>query len=542
MTRPRWWRMALVWFVVVAGVAVASPLWRKLDWWLFAHAAQMTAPPLLDALVLVDLPYDDQVGRFREHLIDLLVLLNRPENLPRAVVLDIEIGAEETRRADLAAAMAPFRATSSKCGIYAAVVPLHVGGQPDPGYASRLPRDIYEQALCGHGHTIFDEAAGVAKYDPQFALDARQRVPALAVRVAEDHFNRPHDADARPIVVRMGDPAAVQARTVRFDPAQRLLVTPADRFTLRDRIVVVGSPQADRRPGARASGPEYLLWALSARGQPPERAEARLIASPWILTALIIACAALAAGTARWVYRAIPRSHSHLWLIAVTAAVVPLVVLWGMATALAAANVLVPQLSLPAIGAVVAACLAWHVARRYLQWASLHPEAPQPQAEYDVFVSYSRTDPRHVAWVKTAIVGPLRQALRSDGKNYRVFFDTDTIAPGEAWILRMFHAIDASRFFLPVYSPDYFEKDFCKREIAHAFKYQRTDHVYMIPVDTVGKPAPSPYDNVQAIRVANDPGFLQSVLAEMERGLRADRVRAQSAAAPAAAATPLKAG
>jgi hypothetical protein len=54
---------------------------------------------------------------------------------------------------------------------------------------------------------------------------------------------------------------------------------------------------------------------------------------------------------------------------------------------------------------------------------------------YDVFLSYSRAD--------TARVQPLRDALRRQG--YRVFFDVQSIDPGEKWKDRLDRSIRASR-------------------------------------------------------------------------------------------------
>lgn len=56
-------------------------------------------------------------------------------------------------------------------------------------------------------------------------------------------------------------------------------------------------------------------------------------------------------------------------------------------------------------------------------------------AKYDVFLSYSRADTERVA--------PLRDELRRLG--YRVFFDVQSIDPGEQWKRRLERSIGASR-------------------------------------------------------------------------------------------------
>jgi hypothetical protein len=54
---------------------------------------------------------------------------------------------------------------------------------------------------------------------------------------------------------------------------------------------------------------------------------------------------------------------------------------------------------------------------------------------YDVFLSYSRADAQQVQ--------PLRDELRRMG--YRVFFDVQSIDPGEHWKRRLERSVRASR-------------------------------------------------------------------------------------------------
>ena len=514
--------MALVWLAGMGLLTFASPLWREADWWLFAHQLRASAPPLQRDLALLDVPHDADVARYRQRLIDTIKLLAQPGQAPRAVVFDVQFVNDGRLVDELLAAMKTLR--DQRTLLFAVVDPTQ-DGNPRPGFMDKHERAIYERAIDGQGHTVFETAAGVVKYDPLLALGDGQSVPALAVKAAETLFGRRVDADTRPVVVRLGQPDAVRAITLRFDPDSQAVTGPASGpSAMAGRIVVIGSLAADQPLGlAGRSGPEHLLWALSARGLTQDAAEARLVAAPGLLLGLVLASGGLAAGLVRAIYAAVPRSHSRLWALGVVAGAVPVLLLATVATALGAAGLLLPQVTLPTLAALLASGLAVWFTRRFLDWRHTMAEPPPVAAEYDVFISYSRTDPAQVAWVQQQIVGPLEAARRPDGEPFTVFLDREALHPGEAWLQRLYHAVDASRFFVPVYSIDYFKKDYCQRELNHALRRQRVDSVFIVGVDVAGTPIPSPYDTYQSLPARPDDVDVGArLVAALTRALHAD--------------------
>ncbi len=79
-------------------------------------------------------------------------------------------------------------------------------------------------------------------------------------------------------------------------------------------------------------------------------------------------------------------------------------------------------------------------------------------AKYDVFLSYSRTDTERVA--------PLRDELRRMG--YRVFFDVQSIDPGEQWKRRLERSISASRTLVLCWSQNTRGSDYITFEYSRA--------------------------------------------------------------------------
>ena len=83
-------------------------------------------------------------------------------------------------------------------------------------------------------------------------------------------------------------------------------------------------------------------------------------------------------------------------------------------------------------------------------------------ARYDVFLSYSRADTERVA--------PLRDELRRMG--YRVFFDAQSIDPGEEWKRRLERSISASRTLVLCWSEhtrgsEYITFEYSRAEALH---------------------------------------------------------------------------
>jgi hypothetical protein len=84
------------------------------------------------------------------------------------------------------------------------------------------------------------------------------------------------------------------------------------------------------------------------------------------------------------------------------------------------------------------------------------------QARYDVFLSYSRAD--------TELVAPLRDELRRMG--YRVFFDVQSIDPGQEWKRRLERSISGSRTLVLCWSEhtrssEYITFEYSRAEALH---------------------------------------------------------------------------
>jgi hypothetical protein len=521
VTRPRWALWLAGWLLAMTAIAFGTEAWQSADWSLYESTAAQQAPPWPNNLALIDVPHDADVTVFRTRLTQLTALLAaEPLAAPAAVVFDVQFVARNEGLAEFIAALRTLQKAGTK--VYAAVDPRHPSNaQPWPGYMAEHAKPLYEGVLDGMGHTLFEQHGRVVKYDPRLALGVGVTLNSLVIKIAEAHFSRPLNAQDKPLLLHLG--ALNQMQAWRFDFGQGRLVAPVAGGApdFRQRIVIVGDMKADRAPGANASGPEHLAWALAARAASADVAEARLLANLPLLLGLTLVLAGLAAVLAWWAYRRAARSSQRLVWMCAAALLLPLLVLVAAVLALRGAGLVLGQVTLPALGVVMAVLLCALFTWRYRLWAAVHAAAPAGESAYDVFVSYSRTDPANVQWVHDHVVVPLRAMTHPEGRTLRVFFDTHEIKVGDNWFDRLLNAVGGSRCFLPVYSDDYHTKHFCIFELTAAVKRHIQGTMDIIPVRRGNAPVPKAADGVQFV-LAEAPAFMSQIQTRLDQVWRAD--------------------
>ena len=95
--------------------------------------------------------------------------------------------------------------------------------------------------------------------------------------------------------------------------------------------------------------------------------------------------------------------------------------------------------------------------------AKSEPKNNQEEAsKYKVFISYSRKD---LDWVLKYIYEPLVKVWGVES----IFFDQTSLKGGQAWVAQLSEAIDHCEVFIPIYSPNFFNSDFCQWELQQAF-------------------------------------------------------------------------
>ena len=85
--------------------------------------------------------------------------------------------------------------------------------------------------------------------------------------------------------------------------------------------------------------------------------------------------------------------------------------------------------------------------------------------EYDIFISYRRSDDDWVRWTQEHFVRLLRSLLHPSLGRVRIFIDHD-IEAGTAWPSRLAQALARSRLMVPILCRDYFRSEWCRMELA----------------------------------------------------------------------------
>jgi len=535
-----------IYALIIAITAGFIPVWRVMDWHFFSWMHRGSAVPVADDVVIVDVPYDENLGAFRNRMTKLMtVMAEQPDDLPGIVVLDTWVSADTSGLGGLRNAVR--RLIDERVPVYAGVNPTREGkpGQLDPDYMDRHAQSFYDM-LNGKGHTRFSHIAGVIHYNPKLELaspggSGTSFIQALPAIIARNHYNVP--VTSEPVIVNLGDIEELRQRiyTFRSDAAGSTSFNPAynglnraegetaEAPSFRGKLVVVGSLHKDREKFEQLSGPEILSFAISERILPKGSIlNPKALESPVLLFVIVVTSAGLSAILFRFLLLKLSFLRSNLWLTALLSmcAVLMLLVMWVLG--LSMLNRVYTQVTLVAISTLVSTGLTWFAIRRDKEQKLIAPPAEESGKdgddlhEYDVFISYARTS-ENLEWVKASLYEELQKLRKADGSKLRVFFDQRGIEPGEDWYRKLALAIEGSRFFIPVYTSDYFSRAFCQFEMKRAAPRHESLGDFIIPIARDDVEVPTQYDHIHYIDVRSDPDFMDRVIERIRKSIRVSK-------------------
>ena len=139
--------------------------------------------------------------------------------------------------------------------------------------------------------------------------------------------------------------------------------------------------------------------------------------------------------------------------------------------------------ALPLVAALTVGVLAIDVERADIistaGAAEGHPD--HARVKYDVFISYAHKPHENAEWVSEHIYAPLMRR-RTASTAPRVFFDTHSIGPGGVWKREIDQAIEETRLFVPIFTPEYFVSTQCKDEFDFAEQLRSSGKLTMLPI------------------------------------------------------------
>lgn len=556
----RTWRAArypLIYFLIMV-VALLIPVWHEADWEILGFFYRTTdKPDFSKDIEIIDVPYRVIESRYRQAVGSLLDYLARLDSEPKGVILDIWIANDKrglkylkdgirnlTKEHVQYSKGGTSNITKQNVPVYAAINPWRENSQEvDEGFMRWHAQDIYYNLLDGYGHTVIDYPSfydTVLKYDPLLTVGAIQ-VPALVYEAYEDvnHKSPEPLAQARqPKIIQMGRHADAMRHTATFisegsDPASGRFVhycadgsgAPFNKqhpLDLSGKYLIVGSLNRDKENIAKRPGPELIGWALtSAVENGGENAKSiKVTDSPWLHLTTILAFPTLAFLIFSLLSQQLRHSRLRLSLAALGSVLTAVVLLalidyWVIFKVF---KTVYPQLSLATVGILVATGVAVAREKQILALQAYETDlAERKEAEanvYDVFISYSRAG-ENLQWVERHIYEPLSNTRKSDGPQLRIFFDRKSIMTGTSWYPKLAQAIHGSRFFLPVYSSDYFKKPFCRFEMERAAikRVGQKDFILALARDTVE--IPQEYNHIQFADASVDPEFMEHIVRQI---------------------------
>ncbi len=513
----------LVFVILLAGF-VTTGLWHDLDYVVYRtlYLDTSRSVQLADNILLVDLPYrandrDNDPTEYRRRLADLLrVIAARERDRPQAVVLDIWFSNDGRGLPELKEAIERLRnRASGNVDVYASFNP-YAEGKKDAGQLwKEHAQDLYRSVLKGYGHTSLALTMGVLSYEPELQIPGEggttEYIWALPIKVAIDLGRLDEPASGEAVVLPVGSEEAMGHHTVAFIHAgngtaggtfvaSRASTTPV-MPNLDRKIVLIGSVVEDRYKDAPQAGPNLIAWALNDQLKGDGNAR-RPLNNPALVLGQILFFALFTVLVFALLFKYLTRLQTRPVLMACLA-VGASVAMLGLVAAAALTLKYVTPVGLTLFAIVLTGILAWRFALKFLVTG-----VAEGSGKYDAFISYSR---QHGEWVVKNVYEPLKTMRKADGSQLAVFFDRTEIGLGEAFTARYMWAIVDSRFFIPVFSDDYYARNHTRNEMDVAYKRSVEKKIVILPVACAARAVPEIYSHLNYVDAQANPRFIEDL-------------------------------
>ena len=512
-------------FVILFAGFVATGVWHRLDYFVYRtlYLDASRNIQLAENILLIDLPYlsndnNNDPTEYRLRLADLLGVMAASEReRPQAVILDIWISNDSRGLAELTEAIKRLRERpAGPVDVYAAFNPHADGKEGAEQLWKEHAQDLYRSVLTGYGHTELDLSMGVLSYEPELQIPAKagttELMWALPARVAMDMGRSDRPAGGRAVVLPIGSEAALGQQTIAFMHAGTS--TSSGRFLASRAATAPVAPnvrqedRADRKPHrgslqrSTSGGPELDRMGTERSIEEQQHVEAtaeqsRRGARPDHVLRLVHRVRVRSAVQIRHA----PANQASADGLAVRSASAPR--RWQWSRQPHSRSTTSRRSRSPLFAIVLAAILAWRFALKFLVTG-----IAEGRGKYDAFISYSR---QHSEWVMKHVYEPLKAMRKADGSELAVFFDRTEIGLGEAFTTRYMWAIVDSRFFIPIFSEDYYGRKHTRNEMDMAYKRSVEKKIVILPVAHTAQPVPEIYSHLNYVDAQANPRFIEDI-------------------------------
>ncbi len=514
----------LVFVILLAGFA-ATDLWQYIDYFVYRALYLDAAKQILlaDNILLIDLPYrsndsDNDPTEYRLRLADLLnVIATRERERAQAVILDVWISNDARGLSELADAIKRLRERrEGSVDVYASFNPDADRKQSAEQLWKEHAQDLYRSVLTGYGHTLLNMYMGVLSYERELEIPATagttELIPALPTRVALDLGRLDEQSGGDAVVLSVGDEEQMGQQTVAFVHTgkntsngtfftSRAGTAPVEPPTFDKKIVLVGSIMEDRYEGAPQASPNLIAWALNDQLKRDRQARQPLN-TPAVVLGQTLFFAVFTVIVFALLFKFLGRLRPWPAVMACLSVGISLAAL-AMVGAAALTLQYVTPVGLTLFAIVLAAILAWQFALKFMVTG-----VAEGSDRYDAFISYSR---QHSEWVVKNVYEPIKAMRKADGSELAVFFDRTEIGLGETFTTKYMWAIVDSRFFIPIFSDDYYARNHTRNEMDVAYKRSVEKKIVILPVAHTAQTVPEIYSHLNFVDAQANPRFIEEI-------------------------------
>jgi len=511
-------------FVILFAGFVATGVWHRLDYFVYRtlYLDASRNIQLAENILVIDLPYlsndnDSDPTEYRFRLADLLGVMAASEReRPQAVIIDNWISKDRRGLAELTEAIKRLRERpTGPVDVYAVFNPQAEGKEDAEQLWKEHAQDLYRSVLTGYGHTELHLSNGVLSYEPELQIPAKagttELMWALPARVAMDMGRSDRPAGGPAVVLPIGSEASLGQQTIafmhagastssgRFFASRATTAPAAPKFD--KKIVVIGSLAEDRYNRAPQAGPDLMAWALNDQLMNYSTSRQPLN-NPVVVFGQIVFFASFTVFVFALLFKYATHLQTRPLLMASLSIGISAATLALVASAVLALNHVTP-VALTLFAIVLAAILAWRFALKFLVTG-----IAEGRGKYDAFISYSR---QHSEWVTKHVYEPLKAMRKADGSELAVFFDRTEIGLGEAFTTRYMWAIVDSRFFIPIFSEDYYGRKHARNEMDMAYKRWVEKKIVILPVAHMAQRVPEIYSHLNYVDAQANPRFIEDI-------------------------------
>lgn len=508
--------------VLLVIIGTFTTFWKSIDKFIYStfYLTKSENIDLRKDILLIDLPHNAKGaksfdrGNYRKRLANLLDTIGANydnHHHAEAVLLDIYFSNDEAGLEALKTSLKRLKDKGLK--VYAVYNMLGYKNASFETHDASQAKVLYNDYLEGNRlHTLFHEGMGFISYRSELKYPSERGfvlVEALVSKVARDLGEATSSGE---FILPLGNVANIEGQTYRFThEAESTSEGVFDRgFDMKDKILIVGSLSVDQvklKDNTKKTGTHLVAWALNDQLEGHDLAKQPL-QNPILIIGMILFFSLFVVIVYALLFKYVKSLQTKPITIAILSFIISTSFLILTGFAVLALDKVIP-VGLVTVGMGLAAFLSYRFAYKFLVTG-----VAEGSQKYDVFISYSHGNSD---WVVKNVYEPLQAFRKPNGDKLNIFFDKDSIGIGEAFTVKYMWSIVDSRFFIPIFSEEYYNKNHCRNEMDLAYKRSVEKLLNIIPIAFSYDAVPEIYNHINFSDVSVNPGFIEGVKAEISR-------------------------